>query len=284
MSADAVAHVTRHSPYRRSEHATLMAIADTVNDLNNNEFWMRAKVLAAKSRVSIGTVRKALHTYCDDGWLVLLTSNKETGGPSRYRFVFDESRPVVFESREYEERQPDGRSKREGRRSGDPLEGRHYEQGVTHPVATGYPPSSNGGTSHARHNSIELKRTQPSNDVPASPKPSRRSAVPDGFAPRAADVACAADAGLDFDGDSFQAETIQFVDHHRAKGSRMADWNAAWRTWMRSPYRKRPPASKAQSGMQRLGDLSAALRANGSNPSPGADRPLTLRQGDTHEL
>lgn len=29
-----------------------------------------------------------------------------------------------------------------------------------------------------------------------------------------------------------QAETARFLDHHRAKGSLMKDWNAAWRTWM----------------------------------------------------
>lgn len=27
-------------------------------------------------------------------------------------------------------------------------------------------------------------------------------------------------------------ETRQFLDHHRAKGSTMRDWTAAWRTWM----------------------------------------------------
>lgn len=29
-----------------------------------------------------------------------------------------------------------------------------------------------------------------------------------------------------------QAETRQFLDHHRAKGSTFRDWTAAWRTWM----------------------------------------------------
>jgi hypothetical protein len=30
------------------------------------------------------------------------------------------------------------------------------------------------------------------------------------------------------------AETENFRDHHRAKGSAMKDWTAAWRTWMRN--------------------------------------------------
>lgn len=48
------------------------------------------------------------------------------------------------------------------------------------------------------------------------------------------------------------AETLQFVDHHDAKGSRFRDWVAAWRTWMRNAQRYsergsgrgRPDASK----------------------------------------
>jgi len=133
--------------------------------------------------------------------------------------------------------------------------------------------------------STDLVSTE--NDVPASPKPSRRSAVPDGYEPRPADVASATRAGLDFDGDGFAAETIQFVDHHRAKGSRMADWDAAWRTWMRSSYRKRPaaaPAARLRPGMQRLGDLGSAMRANGRDPfglTEPSQATLTLEQGDT---
>lgn len=35
--------------------------------------------------------------------------------------------------------------------------------------------------------------------------------------------------GVDLD-----RETEQFLDYHRAKGSKMKDWTAAWRTWMRN--------------------------------------------------
>ena len=30
------------------------------------------------------------------------------------------------------------------------------------------------------------------------------------------------------------AETEKFLDHHRSKGNRMVDWDAAWRKWMRN--------------------------------------------------
>ena len=42
-------------------------------------------------------------------------------------------------------------------------------------------------------------------------------------------------------------ETEQFLDHHRAKGSKYKDWVSAWRTWMRNSIRfnKRPAPAKA---------------------------------------
>lgn len=30
-----------------------------------------------------------------------------------------------------------------------------------------------------------------------------------------------------------EPETAKFLDHHKAKGSKFSDWDAAWRTWMR---------------------------------------------------
>lgn len=37
-----------------------------------------------------------------------------------------------------------------------------------------------------------------------------------------------------FDERTVNRETLKMLDHHRAKGSLMADWSAAWRTWMRN--------------------------------------------------
>lgn len=40
-------------------------------------------------------------------------------------------------------------------------------------------------------------------------------------------------------------ETANWLDHHRAKGSRFSDWTAAWRTWMRNAQRwlRKPKAA-----------------------------------------
>lgn len=40
-------------------------------------------------------------------------------------------------------------------------------------------------------------------------------------------------------------ETANWLDHHRAKGSRFSDWTAAWRTWMRNAQKwSRKPAAQ----------------------------------------
>ncbi len=62
---------------------------------------------------------------------------------------------------------------------------------------------------------------------PAGGKARRRCRIPDGFNPSEDGRRRAVQAGLDVD-----AEIAKFRDHHAAKGSLMADWDAAWRTWV----------------------------------------------------
>lgn len=73
------------------------------------------------------------------------------------------------------------------------------------------------------------------NKNPPSPpsgvaKPKRekpRSRCSPDFAPSEAGAELARSHGLDV-----QAELRRFIDHHTATGSMMADWQAAWRTWV----------------------------------------------------
>ncbi len=70
--------------------------------------------------------------------------------------------------------------------------------------------------------------------TPSRPaKPTRakvRSQIAEDAQPDERQRADAAEAGLT--GDPFRTEWRKFRDHHRAKGSLMADWQAAWRTWL----------------------------------------------------
>lgn len=56
-----------------------------------------------------------------------------------------------------------------------------------------------------------------------------RSAIAEDAKPTEKDSAAAKDAGMS--GRVAWQEWSKFVNHHRAKGSLMADWSAAWRTW-----------------------------------------------------
>lgn len=75
----------------------------------------------------------------------------------------------------------------------------------------------------------EKRREEEDNPLnpPAGGKAKRRCRIPDGFSPSEEGRQKAVQAGLDSD-----AELAKFRDHHAAKGSLMADWDAAWRTWI----------------------------------------------------
>src|SRR3990167_3311019 len=63
-------------------------------------------------------------------------------------------------------------------------------------------------------------------DKPAKPQ-KRRSQIPDDFYPNEAGVVAIEKTNL-----SMSIELNSFINHHQAKGSVMADWQAAWRTWV----------------------------------------------------
>lgn len=77
----------------------------------------------------------------------------------------------------------------------------------------------------------------------------RRSAIAEDAQPTPKDRDAATAAGLS-EGE-FRSQWAKFRDHHRAKGSLMADWPAAWRTWLGNigqfqPARAGPPRQAPQ--------------------------------------
>lgn len=69
-------------------------------------------------------------------------------------------------------------------------------------------------------------------------KKKRQSQLPDDFTPNEAGITAA--TGLDFEG-----ELDSFKNHHTAKASLMADWQAAWRTWCGNARKFARPASSS---------------------------------------
>jgi hypothetical protein len=86
VSAEATGWVFRHSPYKGAGFVIHLAIADSVNDQNDNEFWMSQARLCEKARTSHATTERAVRALRDDGFLTLLEDNATAGKPCRYRF------------------------------------------------------------------------------------------------------------------------------------------------------------------------------------------------------
>ncbi|HLU31862.1 MAG TPA: hypothetical protein VK088_08865, partial [Acidimicrobiia bacterium] len=92
MSAEAVAWVYRYSPYSGVKFSIHQAIADTVNDTNGNEFWMRPAKLARKARTTRQTASTYLTEMVQEGFLEQL-GDRSSGGDApegRFRFLTPE--------------------------------------------------------------------------------------------------------------------------------------------------------------------------------------------------
>lgn len=64
-----------------------------------------------------------------------------------------------------------------------------------------------------------------------------------------------------------QREFEAFADHHRAKGTTMLDWTAAWRTWLRNADRfSQKPRASPPAG--KYADTIAALTGRNRQPEP----------------
>lgn len=89
-------YVFRSSPFTGSAFTAHLAIADSVNDQHDNEFFMSIGNLAKKARLSRRGTQEAMRTLEARGFLTRLSESK--GEVYRYRFEFC-PQPVVYESR-----------------------------------------------------------------------------------------------------------------------------------------------------------------------------------------
>ena len=94
-----------------------------------------------------------------------------------------------------------------------------------------------------------LEKTEPNGSV--QKKASRRSRLPDGWSLPDDWAAYAQAKG--HDPATIAAEAERFANHHRSHGSLMADWQAAWRTWVGNIGRFAPPR-KAPAASPTIGD------------------------------
>ena len=96
MSAGAVGWVFRYSRAKGSAFIVHLALADSANDMNGNELWMRQAVLAAKARLSRRSVGTALQWLVDEGYLVVLEEGAASGATNLYRLEMGPEPEPVF--------------------------------------------------------------------------------------------------------------------------------------------------------------------------------------------
>lgn len=80
-------------------------------------------------------------------------------------------------------------------------------------------------------------------DAPKPKRASPKTSLAEDAQPGEADAEFARQAGMD--SRQFREEWQQFRDHHLKNGNRMADWPAAWRTWVRNAGKFQPRAGPA---------------------------------------
>jgi hypothetical protein len=112
MSGQAVGYVYEKSPYTGATLAVHLAIADVVNDLHGNRFWMSTDKVAAKTRTSRRTVQTAIDTLVEGGFLALV-EHASQHYPATYLFLFPD-RPTVFDASEVKSEQPGVQSAHSG--------------------------------------------------------------------------------------------------------------------------------------------------------------------------
>ena len=92
MSIEAMNHVWKNTNYPAGQSFVLLAIADIVNDVHDNELYMSVPNLARKCKCSDRTIQRALDQFEKDGWLNKVVKN---AGRNPERFIFNFIIPEV---------------------------------------------------------------------------------------------------------------------------------------------------------------------------------------------
>ncbi|MGH9090199.1 MAG: helix-turn-helix domain-containing protein [Acidimicrobiales bacterium] len=213
MSVRVMTDVWSWSQATGTTFLVLLALADVADD--QGECWPSIAHLARKCRVSERTVQRCVRDLEDIGEVVVVVGGGRASTPggtrsNRYRIVIH----IPAE------------------RGGDRLTG-----GVTRD-GDGVSPVSGGGVSPVSPDPSLLPVIDPSSRAPAPLTPPSRPtpAARRTRAPERIDVTESmrswATTQPHLGGVDLDHETARMLDHHRARGSAMADWTAAWRTWM----------------------------------------------------
>lgn len=205
MSIKVMTLVWENYPGNGSELLTMLALADWCND-SGGSLHPSIKTISEKVRLSEKQARRIVHTLIENNWLSVV-GNEHGGNPG--------------DSRHYQ---------MNVKRLTTPADVTP-PMGVTPPAHVPYPSHGCPSTppTHGSLTVIEPLRTviveQPKKKTVSRAK--NKTALPTNWQPNEKHKEMALTFRL-----NIETECRKFMDHHEAKGSLFASWDAAFRTWL----------------------------------------------------
>lgn len=200
----------------------LLKLADNAND--QGECWPSYQYIADQCEISKRTAMSHIDKLIESGYLAKTIRKGPKGNSSNVYVLNFDAKPV----------------NNGGENAAPPSES------VAPPSESPAPGGSANAAPRTSHSLEPVNEpVSKSLSVPAKPKkPNRASCVPEEFVVDQRMLDWLAENQITSD---WRTETNNFLDHHRAKGSKMVDWIASWRLWMRNSMKfARPVASPVQ--------------------------------------
>lgn len=196
-------HVWDKGPEKQGHLLVMLALADYAND--EGECWPAVKSVAAKARMSERGVQKIMRQLQDEGWLTVTTGTGR-GGCNFYRINPEPS-------------------------SVNAVRGEQETPNMGTETPNVVPKRVNGGSPEPSRTIIEPSKESAVDfiDPPPERKP-RNVRMPKNWVPNDTNIAF---ASQHLSPQGIQNEASKFRDYHLAKCSKFADWDAAWRNWVR---------------------------------------------------
>ncbi len=107
--------------------------------------------------------------------------------------------------------------------------------------------------------------------APVVERARRKTRIDPNWQPTESGIVSAAKRGVT--GEALHREASRFVSHHTAKGNVMANWDAAWITWLDSPYRQNSQGPPGRAAPNRRGLVDALHRMIPDEPIPEPQFP-----------
>lgn len=222
MSGQCTGWVLRHGPLDRAMRSVLLVIADAANRDGEHAYPGMA-ALTEGSLYGERTVQETIKKLLAGHWI----SVEKPGGGRGRQTVYKVRMEIPATTAGFVTAKP----------RGNPAETPRFSDAKPRETADPHYLFTNGLKDNENVNARDPEPLEL--QAPPATKPTRHATpLPDQF--------FVTDAMRDWlhlnqlEHLDWRTEAAQFADHHRARGSTMKDWTAAWRTWMRNAGKWQP--------------------------------------------